>query len=70
MPLRILAISIVGVFAAGIMSLYSPVSYQNSQDSIAVPLTIAIYLLVSGLFISRRWSKNIVEDADLAVARS
>jgi len=70
LPLRILAISIVGVFAAGIMSLYSPVSYQNSQDSIAVPLTIAIYLLVSGLFISRRWSKNIVEDADLAVARS
>lgn len=70
LPLRILAISVFGLFATGIMGLYSPFSYLNHENSVAVPVTIATYLLVSGLFISRRWSKSISEDADLAVARS
>jgi hypothetical protein len=70
LPSRILAVSVFSLASSFIVGLYAPYFYENDAQSIAVPLTVAIYLLVSGLFISRRWSKNISEDADKAVSRT
>ena len=68
LPSRVIALSVAGLFTSTILKQYATLGQGNNMNSVAVPVTIGVYLLVSGLFISRRWVKNVIEDADRAVA--